>query len=102
MRGPVCQRASTRKNWNFYSHTLNGAERQQERWKRCTTRVDEELGEALGQVYVARYFPPAEKQRTLEMTLSIEQAMDKDLDGLDWIERRHQNQSQREAALCDE
>jgi len=25
-------------NWNFYSHTLNGAERQQERWKRCTTR----------------------------------------------------------------
>ncbi|MGA2833100.1 MAG: M13 family metallopeptidase [Terracidiphilus sp.] len=72
-------------NWNFYSHTLNGAEKQQERWKRCTARVDEELGEALGQVYVARYFPPAEKQRTLEMTLSIEQAMDKDLDGLDWM-----------------
>jgi endothelin-converting enzyme/putative endopeptidase len=72
-------------NWNFYSHTLNGAEKQQERWKRCTTRVDRELGEALGQVYVARYFPPAEKQRTLEMTLSIEQAMDKDLDGLDWM-----------------
>jgi len=72
-------------NWNFYSHTLNGAEKQQERWKRCTARVDEELGEALGQVYVALYFPPAEKQRTLEMTLSIEQAMDKDLDGLDWM-----------------
>ena len=60
-----------RENWNFYSHTLNGAEKQQERWKRCTRRVDEELGEALGQVYVARYFPPNEKQRTLEMTLSI-------------------------------
>jgi endothelin-converting enzyme/putative endopeptidase len=74
-----------RENWNFYFHTLNGAEKQQERWKRCTTRVDLELGEALGQVYVARYFPPAEKQRTLEMTLSIEQAMDKDLDGLDWM-----------------
>jgi endothelin-converting enzyme/putative endopeptidase len=72
-------------NWNFYSHTLNGAEKQQERWKRCTTRVDQELGEALGQVYVARYFPPAEKQRTLEMALSIEQAMDKDLDGLEWM-----------------
>ncbi|MFY9854425.1 MAG: M13 family metallopeptidase, partial [Terracidiphilus sp.] len=72
-------------DWNFYSHTLNGAEKQQERWKRCTARVDEELGEALGQVYVARYFPPAEKQRTLEMTLSIEQAMDKDLDRLDWM-----------------
>jgi endothelin-converting enzyme/putative endopeptidase len=47
--------------------------------------VDDELGEALGQVYVARYFPPEEKQRTLEMTLAIEQAMDKDIDGLDWM-----------------
>lgn len=71
--------------WNFYSHILNGAEKQQERWKRCTTRVDRELGEALGQVYVAKYFPPAEKQRTLKMTQAIEQAMDKDIDGLEWM-----------------
>jgi endothelin-converting enzyme/putative endopeptidase len=71
--------------WNFYSHTLNGAEKQQERWKRCTSRVDRELGEALGQVYVAKYFPPAEKQQALEMTLAIEQTMDKDIDSLDWM-----------------
>lgn len=72
-------------NWNFYDHILNGAEKQQERWKRCTSRVDEELGEALGQVYVAEYFPPAQKQRVLAMTESIEDAMDKDIDGLDWM-----------------
>ena len=72
-------------SWNFYAHILNGAEKQQERWKRCTSRVDFELGEALGQAYVAKYFPPEEKQRTLEMTLAIEQAMDKDIDGLDWM-----------------
>jgi putative endopeptidase len=72
-------------SWNFYSHILNGAEQQQERWKRCTSRVDREMGEALGQVYVARYFPPADKQRTLVMTLAIEQAMDKDIDALDWM-----------------
>ena len=72
-------------NWFFYAHILNGAEKQQERWKRCTSRVDLELGEALGQVYVAKYFPPAEKQRTLEMTLAIEQAMDKDIASLDWM-----------------
>jgi putative endopeptidase len=71
--------------WNFYSHTLNGAEKQQERWKRCTSRIDGELGEALGQVYVAKYFPPAARQHALEMTLAIEQAMDKDLDQLDWM-----------------
>ncbi len=74
-----------RENWNFYSHILNGAEKQQERWKRCTSRVDSELGEALGQVYVARYFPPAEKQRTVAMTQSIELAMNKDIDSLDWM-----------------
>jgi len=74
-----------RENWNFYSHILNGAEKQHERWKRCTTRVDQELGEALGQVYVARYFPPEEKQQTLAMTLAIEHAMEKEIDGLDWM-----------------
>jgi putative endopeptidase len=72
-------------NWNFYAHILNGAQEQQARWKRCTSRVDNELGEALGQVYVARYFPPAEKERALSMTLAIEQAMDKDIDSLDWM-----------------
>ena len=71
--------------WSFYAHTLYGAQEEQARWKRCTSRVDGELGEALGQVYVARYFPPAEKERTLTMTLAIEQAMDKDIDSLDWM-----------------
>jgi len=72
-------------NWNFYAHILNGAEKQQERWKRCTSLIDREMGEALGQAYVAKYFPPAEKQKALQMTLAIEQAMDKDIDGLDWM-----------------
>jgi endothelin-converting enzyme/putative endopeptidase len=74
-----------RENWNFYAHTLNGAEKEQERWKRCTSRIDLELGEALGQVWAAKYFPPEEKRRTLEMTVAIEAAMDKDIDGLDWM-----------------
>ena len=72
-------------SWNFYAHILRGAQEEQARWKRCTSRVDGEIGEALGQVYVARYFPPEEKQRTLTMTLAIEQAMEKDIDSLDWM-----------------
>jgi len=72
-------------SWNFYAHTLNGAQEEQARWKRCTSRVDRELGEALGQEYVKRFFPPREKERTLAMTLAIEQAMEKDIDGLDWM-----------------
>jgi endothelin-converting enzyme/putative endopeptidase len=71
--------------WHFYAHILNGAEKEQDRWKRCTSRVDHEMGEALGQVYVARYFPPEEKQQALAMTLAIEQTMDKDIESLDWM-----------------
>ena len=72
-------------NWNFYSHILRGAEKQEDRWKTCTSRIDREMGEALGQVYVAKYFPPEDKQRTLDMTLAIERAMEKDIDSLDWM-----------------
>jgi endothelin-converting enzyme/putative endopeptidase len=72
-------------SWNFYAHILNGAEKQQDRWKRCTSRIDREMGEALGEVFVRKYFPPAEKQRALQMTLAIEQAMGKDIDSLDWM-----------------
>jgi endothelin-converting enzyme/putative endopeptidase len=72
-------------NWNFYSHILNGAEKPQDRWKRCTRRVDGEMGEALGQVWAAKYFPPADKQLALDMTVRTEQAMAKDIDGLDWM-----------------
>lgn len=71
--------------WRFYQHELNGAEKQQERWKLCTSRVDNEMGEALGQVFVEKYFPPAARQHALEMTVAIEQAMSKDLDQLDWM-----------------
>ncbi len=72
-------------SWYFYAHILNGAEKEQDRWKRCTSRVDHEMGEALGQVYVAKYFPPDAKKRALNMTLAIEQAMGKDIDSLDWM-----------------
>jgi putative endopeptidase len=72
-------------SWEFYAHTLNGAQQQQPRWKRCVNRVDGELGEALGQVYVKRYFPPADKQRAVALTLAVEQAMEEDIDDLDWM-----------------
>jgi endothelin-converting enzyme/putative endopeptidase len=83
--GTSMPEAFEKESWNFYSHILNGAEKQQERWKRCTSRVDREMGEALGQVYVAKYFPPEAKERALTMTVAIEDAMGKDIDSLDWM-----------------
>jgi putative endopeptidase len=82
-------------SWNFYAHILNGAEKQEDRWKRCTTRVDREMGEALGQAYVAKYFPPTAKKQALDMTLAIEQAMNKDIDSLDWMSSETKTQARQ-------
>ena len=50
-----------KENFNFYMKTLQGQEELRPRWKRCTNDVDNDLGEALGQVYVAKYFSPEGK-----------------------------------------
>ncbi len=55
------------------------------RWKRCVNYVDNDLGEALGQAYVQRAFPPEAKQRAQKLVKQIEDAMEQDIDGLPWM-----------------
>jgi endothelin-converting enzyme/putative endopeptidase len=72
-------------NFAFFENTLRGTPQLQPRWKRCVALVDAQLGEALGQEFVDRAFGPELKQRTLQMTVQIEQAMHDDLVSLDWM-----------------
>ncbi|HEX7157666.1 MAG TPA: M13 family metallopeptidase, partial [Edaphobacter sp.] len=72
-------------NFEFYSHYLRGIEQQPPRWKRCVRGVDRALGEALGQEFVARTFTPDTKQKTVVMTDQIEQAMQSEIEQLDWM-----------------
>jgi len=72
-------------NFNFYRKYLRGAKEQQPRWKRCVQYTDYSLGEALGQVYVQKVFPPEMKARTLEMVRRIEDAMGERIRALDWM-----------------
>jgi endothelin-converting enzyme/putative endopeptidase len=72
-------------DFDFFSSKLMGAKELQPRWKRCVTRVDRHLGEALGQVYVEQYFTADTRERTLRMVQQIEQAMDEDIRSLDWM-----------------
>ena len=72
-------------NFAFYGRILRGIPDQQPRWKRCSSLVDGALGEALGQVYVQQYFPPASKAKTLQMVHDIESAMETDLQSLSWM-----------------
>jgi putative endopeptidase len=69
----------------FYSKFLRGVPQMQPRWKRCVGQIDRYLGEALGQEFVARTFAPTTKQKTLEMTEQIEQAMQNEIEHLDWM-----------------
>jgi len=72
-------------NFDFYGRTMTGATVLRPRWKRCVDYVDRQLGEALGQKYVERAFPPDAKQRTLEMVHQIEKAMGESIQTLDWM-----------------
>ena len=72
-------------NFNFYGKTLTGAKELRARWKRCVTAVDGDLGEALGRAYVEKHFPPEAKQRTLTMVKALEEALARDIQGLDWM-----------------
>ncbi len=72
-------------HFDFYGKILSGQQVQQPRWKRCVAATDGALGEALGQVYVAKAFPPSSKQATVQMVNDIEAAMDRDIDTLDWM-----------------
>jgi endothelin-converting enzyme/putative endopeptidase len=72
-------------NFAFYGKILRGQQELQARWKRCTESVDRDLGEALGQAYVEKYFSPEAKQEALKMVKEIQTAMDQDIKSLAWM-----------------
>ena len=72
-------------NFDFYSKTLRGVKVMPPRWKTCTRAVDRNLGEALGQEFVARTFTADTKAKTRLMTEQIETAMKQEIEGLDWM-----------------
>ena len=72
-------------DFEFRGKTLTGAKEIQPRWKRCVQATDRVLGEALGQVYVQKYFPPEAKARALEMVHNLVAALRDDLQTLPWM-----------------
>jgi putative endopeptidase len=72
-------------DFDFRGKTLTGAKEIQPRWKRCVQSTDRHLGEALGQAYVQKYFPPAAKARALDMVHQLLAALRNDLATLSWM-----------------
>ena len=80
-------------NFNFFRRYLRGVQEPPPRWKTCVRRVDDELGEALGQAYVARAFSPQLKADTLDMVKRIEADMEVRLKKLDWMSPQTKEQA---------
>ena len=72
-------------NFNFYSKTLAGTKELSPRWKRCVRFADGDVGEAIGQKYVALTFGANGKERTLKMVDALEKALGDDIQNLPWM-----------------
>jgi len=72
-------------NFAFYGTTLSGVPEQRERWKRAVSLVESAVGEALGQVYVSRHFPPQNKARMVALVDNLIAAYAEAIDDLDWM-----------------
>ncbi|HEY1251204.1 MAG TPA: M13 family metallopeptidase [Thermoanaerobaculia bacterium] len=72
-------------NFAFFGRELYGQKEPRVRWKRVLGAVDGELGEALGQLYVARAFPPEAKAKALDMVMNLKAALGDRIRTLDWI-----------------
>ena len=72
-------------NFDFYGKTLSGKKEMQPRWKRAVTNVDGSLGEAVGQMYVEKYFPAAAKERMVALVGNLQTALGERIKGLSWM-----------------
>jgi putative endopeptidase len=72
-------------HFGFYGKTLQGTPQQRDRWKRGVAYVNADLGDAVGKVYVAKYFPPSSKAAVQEIVKNLLVAFDQRVDRLEWM-----------------
>src|SRR5882724_1452809 len=73
-------------DFNFRERVLRGTEKIKPRWKRVIASTDDAIGEALGKLYVAFYFPPEAKARALELVNNLKEALADRIKTLDWMD----------------
>ena len=82
---PYLSSALVEENFDFYGRTLSGVPEMRERWKRGVGLVEEAMGEAVGQLYVERHFPPHAKQHVLELVGNLVEAFRQSLAEVPWM-----------------
>jgi predicted metalloendopeptidase len=82
---PYLAKAFDAEHFAFHEHILSGTPQQKPRWKRAVDETNTALGEAVGQLYVKRYFSPSEKARAEAMVKNLLAAFAVRIDHLDWM-----------------
>ena len=72
-------------NFAFYGKVMSGKKEQQPRWKRAVGTVNSVLGEAVGQMYVEKYFPAAAKERMIQLVKNLQVALGERIQALEWM-----------------
>ncbi len=88
-----------RQSFAFFGPVLSGAQKPRDRWKRAVTATNNALGFAVGRLYAARYFPPAEKARAQAMVTNLIAAFRDRIDGLDWMAPATKQQAKAKLAV---
>jgi putative endopeptidase len=81
----VLPSAIDNENFDFYGKTLSGQPEQRERWKRAVGATNGALGKAVGELYVARHFPPEAKAQMLKLIENLRRAYGERIDQLTWM-----------------
>lgn len=72
-------------SFDFHGRVMSGREELQPRWKRAVDMVNSALGEAVGEIYVERYFPASSKEKMLELVKNLQVALGQRISSLEWM-----------------
>ena len=88
-------------DFNFNGRVLRGTKEIKPRWKRVVNATDHALGEALGKLYVAEYFPPEAKARALEMINNLKEALADRIKNLGWMDEPTKQEALKKLAAMN-
>ena len=95
---PYLSKAFVDENFSFYGTALSDIPQNRPRWKRGVGLVENSIGEGLGKIYVARYFPPESKARMDQLVKNLLAAYREDIDKLDWMSPQTRKKAQEKLA----
>jgi putative endopeptidase len=85
-------------NFDFYERTMSGTQEMQPRWKTAVSVVSSALGEAVGQMYVEKYFPAAAKERMISLVKNLQTSLGERINHLAWMSDETKKKAQEKLA----